>query len=764
MKHKKIIGGLFLSIITLSNLQAEKTNENLQDTIQSYYLDEIIVSTSNKETNDLKMLPGSISLITPSMVEGQKMVSIKSLSTVIPNLFIPDYGSKLSTPVYIRGIGERSTGQSIGLYVDNMPYMDKTVFDFDFIDIQRIEVLRGPQGTLYGRNAMSGIMNIYTQSPLQSQYTKVSLSGGSYGLFRTKVSISELLTSNVGISINAYYGSHDGYFINRQTGRKADRLQSAGGKLRLEWKINTFWDAQIAVAIDSSKQGAFPYGEYVNGNIAPIACDYPGSYARGSIKSNLNLNYRNESILFNSSTGFLFFDDNMKMDVDNGIRDIFRLNQLQKEKSWTEELTLKSNTKNNYQWSFGIFGFYTELKTDVTTMMGTNGIETILQPAFDKIHENNPRAPLMTVCNPEISIPGTFQTPTHGGAIFHQSTYNNLFVEGLSLTAGLRLDYEKTRLDYRTGIEVDLSVDRQAGTTIIHLGDSTLSALMKGNESMEFTEILPKVALKYQFNSDNYLYATVSNGYKTGGYNIQHFADIIQGALREKYDKNFQASSTEDLVPYKPEYSWNYEIGVKGEAIKDLLYAEIATFFIDVKDIQITDFVESGQGRILKNAGKARSFGLELSLTARITDELKWTANYGLTRAFFQNYITKEEKTGQTVDYSGNYLPFAPQNTFSLSAIYNKRLQQKWIDRFNFQAQYHAAGKIYWTEKNDVYQNFYGILNLKAGINKGAFVLNVWTNNTLNTNYASFYFESMGRGLAQKGKPFNFGADISFVF
>jgi outer membrane receptor protein involved in Fe transport len=396
--------------------------------------------------------------------------------------------------------------------------------------------------------------------------------------------------------------------------------------------------------------------------------------------------------------------------------------------------------------------------------MGRGGIETILRPAFEKIHADNPRAPLMTVTNSEILIPGTFQTPAYGGAIFHQSTYNHLFIEGLSVTAGLRIDCEKARLDYRTNMGVDLSIDREVGNTFIHLKDSLLTSSLQGNESMRFREILPKIAVKYQLNPDNYVYATASNGYKTGGYNIQNFADIIQDETRGKYEKDFSPAPVKDRVSYKPEYSWNYEVGFKGELLKDFFYMEAALFYIDVKDVQVTDFVESGQGRILKNAGKAQSAGLDLSFTTFISKEFKFAVNYGFTRAVFKNYIFKKNNDSEPENYSGNRIPFAPQNTLSLNAVYSKNFKNKWIDRLNIQAQYNAAGKIYWTEKNDVYQDFYGILNLKAGVHKGIFSFNVWTNNTLDTNYAAFYFESMGRNLAQKGKPFNCGADISVIF
>lgn len=743
------------------SLHAEIKNDQPQDTIQSLFLNEVIISSSTKETNELKSLPGAASVITPQMIEGQKIISIKNLSMIVPNLYMYDYGSKLSTPAYIRGIGERSSGQSIGIYVDNLPYLDKSLFDFDLIDIQRIEVLRGPQGTLYGRNAMNGIVNIFTNSPFNEQ-TKISLTGGNYGLFRAKGILSRALSDNVAVSLSGYYDGHDGYFTNIFNDKKADKLSSAGGRFRLDWKISPNWTAQWNLNYDYNDQGAFPYGEY-NDETEKISSpnqDYIGFYQRETVSGSMNLKYSNEQIIFNSSTGYVFLRDNMNMDIDYSPSNIFQLAQKQNESSWTEELTIKSNNKeSSYQWTFGAFGFYNNLRTTSHTTLEKGAIETILQPVFDHLHATT-SMPATTITDERIPIPGVYRTPSWGGAIFHQSTYNNLFTEGLSVTAGVRLDYEKTKMDYQTNLEMnmDMKMPFPPFSIVPQTADTTLA----GKEKMSFTEILPKVAIKYEFNPEHYIYGTVTNGYKTGGYNVQVFADVAQAAIMEKYSGNDPVPVSE-AVPYKPEYSWNYEIGYKGALIKDRLYGEITAFLINVKDIQITDFVESGQGRMLKNAGRARSVGAELSLTAILTNELRLILNYGFTQAEFTDYKLKENDI-VIKDYEGNYIPFSPQNTFSVNAIYNKHFQNQWINGFNIQAQYNGAGKIYWTEENDVSQNFYGILNLKAGINKGKYNLSFWTQNTLDTEYTAFYFESMGKALAQRGRPFTCGVDLSVAF
>jgi outer membrane receptor protein involved in Fe transport len=754
--------------VLLLNCQAFAQTEEF-DITKQIHLDEIVVS-STKETNELKRLPASVSFITPRMLEQQRITSIMDLSKVVPNFFIPNYGSKMSTPVYIRGIGERSTGQAIGLYVDNMPYLDKSVFNFEFLDVQQIEVLRGPQGTLYGRNAMSGIINIFTPSPLEENRTRISLTGGNYGLFRMNATVSRKIPKKIapdaGISLSTYFDNNNGFFENQFDGKRADNMRSGGGRLRLDLKPSENFTMQWITNYDYSNQGAFPYGIYKNGEISQPNYDHSGKYNREFFSSHVNLQYQNDKIIFTSTGGLQHFNDDMDMDLDYSPLAYFTLNQKQKETNFTQELTLKSNTKNNLQWVFGTFGFNQNKKTNVVTTLGEDFIASTLQPIFDTIAAKNPRAPMMVITDNEIPIPGVFKTPVYGGAVFYESTINNLFFDGFSFTMGSRLDYEKTKLDYNTFMFMNLDVTPRHIPGLPTVQDTVILAL-NGSGSKTFLTYLPKFALKYEFNNQNYVYFSTARGYKAGGYNIQMFADIVQGIAMEKSrngnPKNPIPRESQDsilpLIAYNSEYSWNYELGFKSEFVKQKLFAEIAAFYIDVTDVLITQFVQSGQGRMLKNAGRAESLGVELSLRAYLFQGLELSANYGFTHAVFKDYKP------DTFDFSGNFIPFAPQHTFSVSGGYTRGLRNnKFIDRFNIHAHYNGAGKIYWTEANDVYQNFYGLLNLKIGVSKGIFNLNLWTKNTLNTKFSTFYFENSFGKFAQKGTPFQIGVDFSVKF
>jgi len=239
------------------------------------------------------------------------------------------------------------------------------------------------------------------------------------------------------------------------------------------------------------------------------------------------------------------------------------------------------------------------------------------------------------------------------------------------------------------------------------------------------------------------------------------FADVVQNIVSQKTDTEPIPQEHQDsIIPqirFNPEHSWNFEIGVRSEILRNRLFAEASVFYIDVNDVLITQFVETGHGRMLKNAGRAESMGVELALRAFVFEGLELSANYGFTRAIF-----RDNRYSDTVDFSGNFIPFAPRNTFSVAASFTRPVRNsRIIDRFNLHAQYNGAGRIYWTEANDVYQNFYGLLNLRAGVSRGMFSLNVWTRNTLNTNFTAFYFYSMEQHLGQRGTPFQFGVDLS---
>ncbi|MDH6305364.1 iron complex outermembrane receptor protein [Parabacteroides sp. PF5-5] len=777
MKRPYLAGLITISfLLNLQTIKADNTNPN--DTIKTYNIDEVVVLSSTKETNTLRTLPGSVSIISPQAINGRQIDALKDISSFVPNLYIPDYGAKLTSAIYIRGIGARSSGQSVGLYVDNVPYLDKSTFDFELTDIQRIEVLRGPQGTLYGRNAMGGIVNIYTLSPFDYQGTKLAVSAGNHGQFKTKASHYMKIGDKVGISLSAYYDRNDGYFTNTYSGKKADHEESAGGRFKLDWQINPKLLAAFTLSYDYVDQGAFPYGLYhkETGVIDPVNINDSCYYTRNLLTSSLFLEYRTKQFALSSTTGFQYLDDDMLMDQDFSPKSIFTLNQLQKQKVISEEIAIKSLTKSNYQWSFGAYGFYNQFDTEGPVTFKEDGIKDVLQPVFNKIKSSSNMPFFLRIMDEQLYIPGSFETPSYGFALFHQSTYNNLFTEGLSLTAGIRLDYEKQEMDYKSTATMHMGMSRDSvGGTVVELPGGSTPSVMDEHTSQDFWQVLPKVSLKYECTPTTFTYLSVAKGYKTGGYNVQMSADLMQSQMQydlmsqymgEEYAASYKPQPIDEVTAYKPEKSWNYELGIRSELIDRRLSTELTLFYMDIKDMQITKFVDSGNGRYLSNAGKARSYGAELSLRARITNQLTADINYGFTHATFRDYIFEEKGDDGIIktDCEGNYIPYIPRHTLNIGLQYNKLFRNAWIDQFTASAQFSGTGNIYWSELNDISQKFYGVLNAKAGIRKGIVKLDVWGRNISDTQYAAFYFESFGNPYIQKGKPFQIGAEISIAF
>ncbi|MDR1257897.1 MAG: TonB-dependent receptor [Tannerellaceae bacterium] len=742
------------------------------DTIKTYNIDELVVTSSTKETNDLLTLPGSVSVISPQAAAGRQINALKDIGSLVPNLHIPDYGARLTSAVYIRGVGARSSGQSVGLYVDDASYPDKSAFDFEFADIQRIEVLRGPQGTLYGRNAMGGIVNIYTLSPFHYEGTRLSASLGNYGAVRARASHYRKAGRTLGFSLSGRYDNNDGYFTNQYTGRKADRETSAGGRFKAEWRPAPEFRAVYTLSYDYVDQGAFPYGLYhkETGTIDPVRTGDASLYSRRALTGSLRAEYRAGRITFNSVSGYQYFTDNMRMDQDFSPMSVFTLNQRQRQRAFSEELTLRNNTGSRYRWSFGLYAFLNDLHTEGPVTFGKDGVKDILQKVFDDLKENNPRMPSLRVMDDELYIPGSFDTPSRGVALFHQSTYDNLIVRGLSLTAGLRLDYEKQGMDYASTARMRIGLAGADGAVseIPGIGPTVMDV----STSQEFRQLLPRLSLKYGWMPHSFAYASVAKGYKTGGYNVQMSADLMQGQMQYDMMSRFVPNlavapePVEKVIAYRPEQSWNYELGVRSELIAQRLTSELTFFYTDIRDMQITKFVESGNGRILANAGKARSLGVEVSLRARLTSELTADINYGHVRATFLDYTHEAKVSGRIVrtDCSGNTIPYIPSHTLNIGLGYARLLRGAWIDQFTAHAQISALGPIRWTELNDVSQPFYGLLNVKAGVRKGIVRFDLWARNLTDASYAVFYFESLGQPYLQRGKPVQIGAEVSVTF
>lgn len=782
------------------------TNESISapaDTTRVIDIEEVVVIATPKENNRLRQQPLSATSFSQGDMRNNSVTSVKSLSGLVPNLFIPDYGSKLTTSVYVRGIGSRINTPAVGLYVDNIPFIDKSAFDFNYSDIERIDVLRGPQGTLYGRNTMGGLIRVFTKSPFTYQGTDISLGAATYNNYKASVNHYHRISDKFAFSAGAFYEHEGGFFENTaRNNEKIDKGDEVGGRMRAIWLPKENLKLDFTVNYEYSNQGGYPYQltslsetdvyyQDLKGDLGKVAYNNECGYMRHLLNGGLNIEHQAENFILSSVTGFQYLKDEMNLDQDFTRKNVYTMSQRQNSKTISEEIVLKSKPGRRWQWTTGVSGFYQWLNTEGPVTFHEDGIQNLIEDNINSIFPSgNPKAPEMKVdiASNQIHVPGIFDTPTLNSAVYHQSTINDLLVEGLSLTVGIRLDYEKIKMNYNSSTNMPFNFLFKMSPMPMPIEAKNLKALsaFEGELSTDYLQVLPKFSLQYSWNKMNNVYATISKGYRSGGYNIQMFSEIIQGSLRnsmidavantKEFSKlagmleNFKKDgiNIKDATLYKPEYSWNYEIGSHMTMFDGRLQADVAAFYMDTHDQQISRFAASGLGRITVNAGKSRSIGGELALKGQITDNFILNGNYGYTNSKFTEYISNyKDAQGklQEVSYNGNYVPFVPEHTFTVGGQYIFRMKSgAWLDNIIVNANYKGAGRIYWTEQNNAYQNLYGTLNGRISLNKGNGQIGIWINNALNTEYQAFYFESMNRGFAQMGRPMQIGVDLRCRF
>lgn len=801
MKRKSIL--IALALMSIGSTQAEDVRK---DTIKVIDVEEVVVIASPKENRKLRELPTASTLLSQKDMQANQVTNLKGLSAVVPNIFIPDYGSKLTSAIYIRGIGSRINTPSVGLYVDNIPYINQSAFDFNYSDIERIDVLRGPQGTLYGRNTMGGLIRVHTKSPFSYQGTDIRLGAATYGNYNASLTHYHRLSDQLAFSAGGFYEHADGFFKNSWlNNKKIDRINAGGGRLRSIYLPSENLKLDFNVNYEYSDQGGYPYfytgkvdeadreKDERKDKIGLISYNDESSYYRNLLNASVNIEYQATNFTLSAVTGYQHLKDRMFLDQDFTEEDIFNLEQKQKLNTISEEIVFKSKPGRRWEWATGAFGFYQWLHTSGPVMFKERGIQSMLE---DEINNHIPDMGKMGQMSVDITtsplwVSGSFDTPIVNGALFHQSTFHDLLVKGLSLTIGLRLDYEKNSMTYSSRSDINYNFNMNSVMIKDPISQAlSLAPAFNGKLDNDYLQLLPKFALQYEWKKGNSVYGTVSRGYRSGGYNVQMFSDLIKSSMRNGMQGQIKESLTEIFshmqgmppsvidkilanIPgagpepdvaaattFKPEYTWNYEVGAHLTLFDNRLFADMAAFYMDTRNQQVAKFAESGLGRVTVNAGKSRSYGAEIALRAAITDAFSLNANYGYTYATFREYAVDKN-----TNYKGNYVPFVPKHTLNAGAQYIFRIAPRhWLDRVQLNANYNAAGRIYWTEANNASQSFYGTLNGRVSLEKGNGAIAFWIRNALDKKYEAFYFESMGNGFMQKGRPMQLGIEVRCRF
>ena len=722
----------------------------------SITLQGIDIVSSLKDNTVGSEKPYSSTSIGRKEIEQRHITSLKELSSFAPNFYQPDYGSRMTSSIYVRGFGSRIDQPVIGMNIDDTPVMNKNNYDFEFFDIADIEIIRGAQSTLYGRNTAAGTINIKTLSPLSFQGKRFTLEYGTANTVRVKASHYAAPTDNFGWSASVYYNHTDGFFTNSYDGTKCDGGDNFSARLRVQRLWDERWSFDNSLSVGYTDEGGYAYRYYDSdsGRLMPVNYNDDCSYRRLNISDGATFRYTLPQLVISSTTGYSYTDDRMRIDNDFLPQSYFTLGQYQREHSITQEFMAKSKNSGPFNWLGGFFAFYKHQDLSAPVLFKEDGINALILDGANKGLQSAMPGSELQFDSDRMLINDEFETPTYGASLYGQVSYDK---GNWNLTAGIRADYEKSEMDYNSHAAINFRLYPNMSTFV------PLHTSFKGSNTIDATEVMPKFSATYR-HSKGSIYASVAKGYKAGGFNTQLFSDILQSRMKNDlmgqfglHLDNTPVYDDASATTYRPEESWNYEIGTHLAPLSDgSLNISATLFLIDCKNQQLTIFPEGmTTGRMMSNAGESRSYGAEISMDYTY-GRLRIDGSYGYTNARFRTY-----RSGNN-DYSGNYLPLAPRETASANISYRLPVSEKFAKHITLNIGWNGTGRIYWDEGNSLSQPFYSLMSASLNWEKGHFGASLWGKNILDEEYKAFYFVSMQHPFFSLGKSRQIGISLHF--
>lgn len=677
-------------------------------------LDAIVVTAQKKEEK-LQKIPVSVSAITSRQVIDYRLWNTKEITAIVPNLYSADPGDNRNV-TSIRGITTTSYDPAVATYIDGVNQFGLDTYISQLSDIERIEVLRGPQGTLYGRNAMGGVINIITKQPGNHISGFAEGNIGNYGQQRYAVGIRAPLVNNkLYLGVSGIYDQRDGFYTNLCNNKDFDRQHSLSGNYYLKYIVNPRWSVTFNLKhLANRNNGTFPL---VNG--VEDALEHPFELNQNAVtemvdntfNASLSVNHTGHAFNFSSQTAWQSNHRYYKDPIDGDFSPIDGVtiindygSKWNKVKVLTQEFrfTSPTSTASPLKWTAGTYMFVLDNPVKQTTHFGEDA-ELVGSP--DKNY-------------------GLINTSTGKGfgiALYGEATY--ALDKQLELIAGIRYDYEHKKQQVLGEYQPDGSPD----PVFDFQSDTSATA--------HFNAFSPKVGLLYHAAPHNDLYVTYSRGYRAGGL-TQLAAD----------------PSTPPLYAYKPEYSNNIELGSKNTFFNNRLRVNVALFYATITDAQVPTLVLPAAITITKNAGKLTSKGAEIELAALPVRGLEINYQAGFTDAEYKTL--KVAQNGGEVDLSGKKQLFTPDMTSMLALQYQIAVSRKPFIQLMARGEWQYLGEQYFDLANNIRQSPYNLLNTRTGIITRYVDLLFWARNIGNRKYISYAYDF---GAVHLGNPETWG-------
>lgn len=692
-------------------------------------LEDIVVTAQKREQN-LQDVPVAVTAITADTLINRNVATVSDLPRLAPSLTVTTGALPTNNSINLRGIGtvafSTAIEPSVAVIVDDVALLQQAQAFSGLSDIARIEVLRGPQGTLFGKNASAGALNIVSQGPTRDFTGAVTGTATTDDEYRIDGVISGPIAEGVGFRINGFYGDRDGFIRNVFDGRRLNNDKSYGvrGRLALEPLDGVSVDLIAGHSVSEARgtartyrsvpAGAAIFGAPVQqrlGSITPsrdnfrTAFDGPlfnkSKQTNGTGRITVDLGVANlVSITSYQDWRFRFEEDfdylpGTIIGLPTGIlaQSSFHAQQ------FAQELRVTSKGSGPFSYVFGLY--YSDGETDRTFDRGPSG------PVLARWNSNN---------------------GTTSYASFAQVTYD--LAPTTHIDAGLRANREDISVRY-------LNTNVPA---VAPANNATCLTLCRGDASDSV--VTGKIAIRQDIAERVMAYASFSTGYKGQGY------DIATGFTPARA-----------AVPVRPETSNAYELGLKSRFLDNRVQLNVAAFWTDFEDFQAQSGVQLPDQTIqlqLNNVGKVRTRGIEAEFQARPIESLLIDGGISYTDAMIREFRNAQCYVGQTVaqgclpvagsatgfqDLSGARLSNAPRWKFNMGSTYDIALDQLPFDAF-VQADVSYQSAVNFSLLNDplLVERGYAIVNGSIGIDqkdRGGLRVALFVNNLFNTHFAS---------------------------
>ncbi|HVU85553.1 MAG TPA: TonB-dependent receptor, partial [Puia sp.] len=521
---------------------------NIQLRESGKQLDEVLV-TARKKEEDLQHVPISISAFSSRDIAAYRLWQSRDLTGIVSNLSAANPGDGRNV-ISIRGITSTSYDPAVVTYIDGVSQFSLDTYIPQLFDVERIDVLKGPQSTLYGRNAMGGVINIITKSPVDKPGISAAVSVGNHGLQRYTLSLqSALVPDKLYFGAAGLYEGSNGFYTNDFDNSHFDKQHRLGGNFYLKYLINPKWSLTLnAKVLANRDNGAFTLSSGIGDAFAnPFHLDQNavGQMVDNTFNGSLVVRYSGTHFNFSSQTAYQSNYRYYKDPVDGDFSPIDGVSIINnyghdwnRVKTITQEFRLTSPAANRspLKWTVGSYLFHQAIPNKQGTHFGNDA---------------------MMLGSPDVNytVINTTKNDNYGLAFYGQLQY--ALSKQLFITGGLRYDYQQSKAEVSGEYKPDQSPQgfpTQADTS----GKTNYSALS------------PMLSFAYHPTEHSDIYISYNRGYRTGGL-TQLSTDPSQPPL----------------YPYKAEYSNNYELGIKNQFFQHRLTANLAIFYTQVKDAQV---------------------------------------------------------------------------------------------------------------------------------------------------------------------------------